>query len=616
MKKSLFIALLSTLLLSDDTIDIEDDFLQSLEEVSKIATKTKLNIDDSPSFITVLHSNNLQKIGINNVFEALGQVPGVELKRERSGVPVVVFRGVSQKGEVKLMIDGVTINNTYRGSIYSFLDFPIELVDRIEVIRGAGSVLYGSGAISGVVNIITKNSNDENTDTVFISGGTYSNYKAGTQLSTTISDIKIDIDAYYQENSKNIDDTDRHLNDFSIGLRISNEHFGLLARIKESDIGNAYGALGVPDRSETKYKNENRNFFTEISYKNTLFKKSEISLLAGFNRYGQVIKDGYPKPTIDAVNADYVEHSYYTQADITSNYFQNNELLVGIKYENVQTKRSDWFADDKPITPISAPDLTRDIISIYANDKYSISNNFDLSAGLRYDNYSDFGDNFSPTVGVVYRANKKVRLKALYAHAFRAPSWIELTSNDTLDAETSDSLEAGIIYKQNINNALRFNIYHTRLDNMITKQKTYVQLDKATFNGAEFEYTYEANSKLNMNFLASYIDAKDKDGVDLADVANILASTSLVYDFDIGISCGSLLKYVSSSSRSQGDTRDEIDDSLIFDETISYQYKDFTATLIIKDLFDQGTYYALPQGSSYDFDDGGRSFLLKASMDF
>ena len=83
MKQLLAILTLSSLLLANQAtqneLNFEEDFLKSLEEVSEIATKTKLNIDDSPSFVTVLHSNELQQLGIKNIFEALGQVPGVQL---------------------------------------------------------------------------------------------------------------------------------------------------------------------------------------------------------------------------------------------------------------------------------------------------------------------------------------------------------------------------------------------------------------------------------------------------------------------------------------------------------------------------------------------------------
>ena len=608
------------LLFSNDNLNLEDDFLNSLEEVSEIATKTKLNIDDSPSFITVLHQNKLQKLGVDTVFEALAQVPGVQLKREATGVPVVIFRGVSQKGEVKLMIDGVTINNAYRGSIYHYLDFPIELVDRIEVIRGAGSVLYGSGAISGVINIITKSSNQEEKQTVFLSGGTYQTKKTGAIVATDLGFAKLALDTYYQENNKIIDKTDRHLKDYSVGLHLSDEHFALIARLKKSDIGNAYGVIGVPDLNENKYYNENENIFTQLSYNTPIAQKSNIEVLAGFNRYGQVVEVGHPNSSIDKIDTTYREHSYYGEVNFKSSAIENNEVLIGTKFETVKAIKSEWKIATASIPPVANPDSARDITSLYFNDTYSLSPVLDISAGLRYDNYSDSGDAYSPTVGAVYRVNSDIRIKALYAHAFRAPSWIELTSNSSLKAENSDTFEAGVVYKHSRENTLRLNVYRTNLNDMITRgsiTRKYIQISKTKFLGTEFEYIFIPNNQLEFNLFASYVKAEDANGNDLEDIANYLATTSLIYELDNGLSFGSLLKYISSSKRASTDTRGDFDNSIVFNETISYSFKDFTASLVVKDLFNRGTYYALPSSTANnDFDDGGRSFLLKATVEF
>ena len=608
-----------SLLCSNEDVNLENDFLNSLEEVSEIATKTKLNIDDTPSFITVLHRNKLQKLGIDTVFQALAQVPGVQLKREASGVPVVVFRGVSQKGEVKLMVDGVTINNAYRGSIYHYLDFPIELIDRIEVIRGAGSVLYGSGAISGVVNIITKSSNHEAIQSVFVSGGTYQTKKAGTLLSTNVGFVKLALDAYYQENSKIIDNTDRHLNDYSVGLNLSNEHFGLMARVKKSEQGNAYGLIGLPDLNEKKYFNKNESVFTQLSYNTQIAQENNIEVLAGFNRYEQEAEAGHPNTAIDRIDATYREHSYYGQVDFKSHAIDKNELLMGAKYETIKVIKSEWNIAATAIPAIANPDSSRDITSLYFNDTYALASMVDISAGLRYDNYSDFGDAYSPTVGLVYRVNDAIRIKALYAYAFRAPSWVELTSNSNLDAENSRTFEAGVIYKHDRKNTLRLNVYKTNLNDMIIKDATgkYVQTSKTKFLGTEFEYIFIPNNQLEFNLFASYVKAEDKDGNDLEGIANFLATTSLIYALDNGWSFGSLLKYISSSKRISTDTRSDSDKSIVLDETISYNFKNFTASLILKDLFNKGIYYALPRsGINEDFNEGGRSILLKATIEF
>lgn len=624
MKNLLLLVLLSFTLFANDTQNLESDFLNSLEEVSEIATKTKLNIDDTPSFVTVLHSDKLMKLGVDNVFEALGLVPGVQLKKEATGVPIVIFRGVIQKSEVKLMVDGVTINNSYRGSMYYYLDFPIELVKRIEVIRGAGSVLYGSGAISGVINIITKSSEKTFKNKAFLSAGTYNSTKGGAIFSSDIGETKISFDGYYQKNNKKIyvkpnpsgyfGDSDRHLNDYSLGVNVRNGNLSFLSRIKKSNIGNAYGVLCVLDTDNNQKSDSNRFISSQISYRNNFNKQNRYSILAGYTNYKQEVDIEHN--TTGVIDTKFAERSYYTELNFISTSLDNNELLIGGRYESAKTLKSQWSAL-KPY--ISNPNLSRGVTAIYLNDTYNLNSDIDISAGIRYDNYSDYGSSSSPNLGIVYRYNDKLSFKALYSHSFRAPSWIELTSNSELEAESSKSIETGLIYKPNFQNLLRINFYKSVIKDMIKKNKAreYVQDTKNNFYGAELEYLYTPSSQVEMNFFASYINAKDHYKNDLPGVANIIASTTFNYKIGSSITLGSILKYVSKPEQPNGD---KMDDSITFDQSISYYFKDITTSLVIKDFFNAGTYYALPKNDmnkyDQDFDDGGRKILIKLSMEF
>ncbi len=124
----------------------------------------------------------------------------MKLSIEPSGAKELIFRGVKEKGKIKLLVDGVTINNTYRGSIYYYLNFPIELIKRIEIIRGPGAILYGSNAVSGVVNIIIKKEGKQIFSTLgserYILGGFNSNYDLG--------ESNITLNGYYQKEDKGI----------------------------------------------------------------------------------------------------------------------------------------------------------------------------------------------------------------------------------------------------------------------------------------------------------------------------------------------------------------------------------------------------------------------------
>ena len=616
MKKYLSTFILtSTVLMSNEILDLESDFLQSLDEVSEIATKTKLNIDDTPSFVTVLHSEKLKELGINNVFEALRLVPGVQLTKESAGVPVVVFRGATQKGEVKFMIDGVNINNTYRGSIYHYLDFPIELIQRIEVIRGAGSVLYGSGAISGVINIITTSS-EENKNKVFTSIGSYDHYKAGAIISQQIGDFKFLSDGYYEKDHKKITtgpditgiiaDSDQGLTNYSVGLNLSNKNLSLITRMKSSDFGNSHGLTNHIDEDTDKYHNLNQMFFTQIKYKNSINNDNSYFISVHYSNYLQNAETKLPA----SIDTYYKEDSFFSQAQLISNTIKNNELLVGIEYSKSKIKDTSYFVNETS---------TRKIFSIYANDKYSLTNRLDFSAGLRYDNYKDEMQKVSPSFGAVYRVSDDIKIKTTYSKSFRVPSWIELKSNANLSEEEASTIESGVVYNYNQNNKVRINFFKTEIKNVIAKNSARIYENSAEHNmlGSEFEYIFSPNIQSEMKFSTSYIDAKDKDNNDIKDVANILTNASFIYRFDSGISLGMLLKYTSSIDRSSTDKRDDMSNSLIFNQSISYVNKSFTTTLTVKDLFNHGTNYPLVENTYInDYQDAGRTIQLKASWEF
>lgn len=624
MKFLLISLLFLNTLFANENIDFENDFLDSLNEVSEIATKTKLNIDDTPSFVTVLHSNKLKKLGVENILQALSLVPGVQVKREASGVYVVVFRGATQKGEVKLMVDGVSINNAFRGSIYYYLDFPIELIDRIEVIRGSGSVLYGSGAISGVVNIVTKSTQNTSNE-VFISGGAYNTYKGGALISTKIKDIKLKLDGYYTKNDKTIStgpdvqgtsgDSDQRVKDYSVGLNLSGDNLSFMTRIKKAEKGNAYGLYSVIDLSKVDYYNINRVILTELKYQDNISLNNKIIAKAGYTNYKQDIKERHSSN--QDTNGYNEENSNFVQADFISKSIKDNELVLGASFYNYDLKKTDVKLGSSIINLVNE-DSNRDIYSLYIADNYKINEILTMSAGVRYDDYSDFGDALVPHAGAVIKLNEKVRLKAQYSNAYRAPSWIELTSNQNLNAEKSHTYELGLVYKQNIYNTFKVTAYKMNINDVIKKVSgVYKQESKNNFLGTEVEYLFTPNEKAEFSLNASYINAKDENNDDIEDVANVLASTSLTYEFDSGIIIGSLFKYLSKSKRATNDTRDDFDDTLLYDQTISYILNNFTFSAVVKDLFNHGTNYPSPVNTYVnDFEDEGRTFLLKASMEF
>jgi iron complex outermembrane receptor protein len=141
----LYYALLSVFFISN-TIIADDDFASLLNEATNIATKTKLNIDYQPSVVSVLHADKLKKIGITNLHEALGLLPGIETSILHTGWKQVIFRSAYNPDtfvfdKYKLYIDSVDVGSDLYSTSYYYLDFPVELIDRIEVLRGSASTI-------------------------------------------------------------------------------------------------------------------------------------------------------------------------------------------------------------------------------------------------------------------------------------------------------------------------------------------------------------------------------------------------------------------------------------------------------------------------------------------
>ncbi|MDD2950231.1 MAG: Plug domain-containing protein, partial [Sulfuricurvum sp.] len=161
-----------------------NDFESLLENVSTLATKKSLNVDYMPSVVSIVDAQTYIDAGIQNVGEALGMLPGIQMQLSPMGYSMATVRGFKNPNaylsdKIKILIDGVAINNEVSGSGDFYMDFPLQLVDRIEVLRGPNSTTQGSGAFYGTVNIITKLGNSKEENRVFLGTGSYSTLSAG-----------------------------------------------------------------------------------------------------------------------------------------------------------------------------------------------------------------------------------------------------------------------------------------------------------------------------------------------------------------------------------------------------------------------------------------------------
>lgn len=152
----------------------------SLDEVVVTATRTMKEIQEVPSSISVITAKDMEKKNIRTVRDAIGQMPGLYINRKGDSSEINL-RGFDTTN-ILVLVDGVQMNSTYNSSV-NLNDIPVDNIERVEVLRGAASSIYGGHAVGGVVNITTKEAKKEGTTaTANLSYGSHDTWKKSVYL--------------------------------------------------------------------------------------------------------------------------------------------------------------------------------------------------------------------------------------------------------------------------------------------------------------------------------------------------------------------------------------------------------------------------------------------------
>ncbi len=485
---------------STSETDSVDDFESVLEDVSDAATKKSINVDYLPSVVTVIDSQTFIDGGIQNVGEALGMLPGIQMQVNRLGYNITVVRGLKNPNaylsdKIKILIDGVAMNNEVQGSSSFFMDFPMQLIEKIEVLRGPGSTVYGEGAFYATINIITKLGNNIGENRVFLGTGSYDDRTIAGNLNTTAGDWKIFTDGYYKQNDKHLkmpDDfssngteTDEAMHDVTLGVKAVKGNLEFLARYKQSSYGNFYGIEEDLDPiGNQEQEHMSSYFFTELSYK-TFFNDYKLETKVNYSHreldveanIDSIASTASKFAVVDVVMNDGFfygeksqEQNFEAEAILTLPEIKSNDISVGVGARRAEVIKDEFYSsvedaitqnivaieshvnyndfrynDDResafwanPTTTLLYAKPSRNILYGYANDLISVNKKTDLIFGLRVDDYSDVGTMISKRAALVYRASDEAIFKLLYGSAFRAPTLMENYGNGHINFRAGD----------------------------------------------------------------------------------------------------------------------------------------------------------------------------------
>lgn len=606
-------------------------FLDLLEQETDLATKSKKNVDYVPGMVTVIEGEEMVRFGYRTVFEALELVPG--FMTTVSGGQMIRGTGMEYAaGKTKIMLNGVAYNDQGSGRERGLPTIPVELVERVEVVRGPGSALYGEFAFSGMINIVTKKGNG-----FFFQAGGYSGENLGVQAGGY---VLRKAGEWTLEGALAAADTD------SSGTRAGEDMF-LTREMGDPSLSNAPGAvedleqggyvhLGASNggtRVELggyRYRtgegfgiayvlpeaDEASNFLHEkwsVSGEHLIEteRNFNLRLFASymFSKYGfddtLVLPEGYtlypagpagPSVTYpDGVllEVGYEETRRSLGGETIWRPYEALTVVAGLEASKGVVNGSEASINYDPITllPLAGkvtvsgedgplPESTsRALKAAYLQGEWDLNPALTVTAGARYDDYDDIPSQLSPRVAMVYERDGSNIFKTQYARSFRPPSFLELyTQNDPnvagnpdLEHETMESLEATYIHK-NGEDVYRFTLFGSRVENLITTEETGyggVYMNKESVEMKGAELEWERR-RLSSLLLRGHLSYvyAVHDDHRLEGTAPLLATFAVSDMVTATTAAGVVFRYESAKARAEEDGREEGSEVVRLDGTL------------------------------------------------
>ena len=512
--------------------DLPDDLTQlSIEDLMQVtvqtASKYEQKISEAPSSVSVITSSDIEKYGYRTLADILKSVRGFFVTNDRN-YRYIGIRGFARPADynsrVLLLVDGVRSNDIIydTAAIGSEFILDVDLIDRIEIIRGPGSSLYGSNAFFAVINVITKkgekikglevsgDAGSFETHRGRISYGNSVNDNVEVLLSATYYESEGDDNLYYRE--FNAPETNHGIAEDSDLDRFHN----LFGKVSFHDF-TLEGAFVnrkklIPTASFETVFNDNRTFtidqsaFIDLKYAHTYASQWDVLAritYAQYNYDGDYIYDyseeGDEEPYI-VVNKDYADSSWWgMEAQMSKKLFEKHRVILGAEYRD--NFRQDQGNYDEEVYLDSKEDST--VWGIYVQDEFPILRNLILNAGIRHDHYSTFGGTTNPRLALIYNPIDQTVFKILYGKAFRAPNAYELYYHDgylrqkpnpDLEAETIQTYE--LTLERQIGEHLQgtLNGFYYKIEDLINAEIdpdddliVYDNIQEVEVKGVEFE---------------------------------------------------------------------------------------------------------------------------------
>ncbi|MBY8164226.1 TonB-dependent receptor [Vibrio fluvialis] len=465
------------------------------------------------SATTVISRQEIEQYQANSLTEVLRRVPGVEIAQNGGrGHNASVFMRGTNSDHVLVLVDGVRIDSAAGGVAINH--FPLGLVERLEVIRGPGAAMYGSDAVGGVINIITRSHRGNNLKQV--TAGIGSNQ---TRKGDVVAKADVNEQGHLQL-AAGFEKTD--------GYDIKSTQTGV-------DYG--YESQNLMGGYEHRFNDNWLGYVSASWFDSDVEYNSSGSVYHGFSDNqsftGQLNYEGAKLKSLVTLNYQQTENLDYSQSEGKDNASTRANIdLTQIQWANIYQLneyvelgggvdgRRESLGDDA-LSYGSAHSLageSRDTKGIFGSGKLTISD-WVLEANVRHDKHDKYDGHTTWSVAAGYQLGEYHRVRASYGTAYKAPSYTDLTTTPDLEAEESRNMEVGVSGAYSF---ARWNIsaYDNKVDNLIiwyesTSGSWYSDNVDARIKGLEMDVNFDTGP-INHTLVAEFKDHEDDNGVQLA----------------------------------------------------------------------------------------------------
>lgn len=429
----------------------------ALDQVVVTATKTPVKQFEANANISVINKEKIEQQHYANLEQALRDVPGITLTNYgRAGFDSSNGLKINGSPNIVVLVDGVRAN-------HAGLSFPattymdMENIERIEILKGSASAIYGSDAKGGVINIITRNP-QEDKSVLKISGGNFS----GESYSFLNEGVKNDWTYRVVAKKSLLGDAEdgrgitipQSLNSDTLGFKVSKKINN------ESDIKLSYNSYkskwmyfdGASGGGNTRGTADDYDWNVVYNYQ---INDRTTNVFSFKNSHYKFLSDGgsgqYASPWENIVN------TLNFSDQITRKVDTRHTMVAGVDYtrDNV----------------VSTNGLTLNNKALYVQDEWNFDQQWKLTTGLRYDEHSLAGNNTTPRLNLGYKISDRTNYYLSYSEFFVAPTPYQLFNanhgNVNLKAEDGSTKEFGINHRFNDTLVMSANIFQRKTDNVI-----------------------------------------------------------------------------------------------------------------------------------------------------